>query len=90
MAAIIGGALRVTLGADTGQFEDLLKKAGSSLVSFGKITSGVAAGNLLAKAAEKMVVAMGDVVAATFRAIDAMDKMGKEAQKLGIRHGRVE
>lgn len=83
MAAVIG-SLRVVLGADTGSFEDGLKKAGSLLTSFGKITSGVAAGNLLAKAIEKTVAALADLVGATFHAIDAMDKMGKESQKIGV------
>lgn len=83
MAAIIG-ALRVTLGADTASFEDGLKKAGSGLKDFARNVATIAAGVGLEKIFEKVGESIGGMIKATFNAIEGMDKMGKEAQKLGI------
>lgn len=83
MAAIIG-ALRVSLGLDTGSYEDGLKKASSNFKAFGTNITTIAGGIQLSKILDKAIEALGDMAMATFKQIDAMDKMGKEAQKLGI------
>lgn len=82
MAAVIG-ALRVTLGADTGSFDDGLKQASGNLKSFANNITTIASGITLAKAFDKIIDAVGKMTFAVFDSIDAMDKMGKEAQKLG-------
>lgn len=73
------GALRVTLGLDSAQFEAGLKKSQASLSGFGKVaavgfaaaaTAAIAAGTALAFAGKK--------------AIDTADNMSKAAQKVGV------
>ena len=75
------GALRVVLGADTAKFEDGLKKAESGLAAFGKRMTEVAGGIKLAQAFDKIFDAVNKAI---FGTIDAIDTLGKSAQKFGV------
>src|SRR5262245_11989975 len=81
MADATIGALRVVLGADTGTFEDGLKRAQSSLGTFAKNVGTIAAGIGLERIIEKSVELAVHSVKEGFQRIDAI---GKEAQKTGI------
>src|SRR5262245_19519129 len=81
MADATIGALRVVLGADTGTFEDGLKRAQSSLSTFAKNVGTIAAGIGLERIIEKSVELAVHAVKEGFQRIDAI---GKEAQKTGI------
>src|SRR5262245_36394063 len=81
MADATIGSLRVVLGADTGTFEDGLKRAQSSLATFGKNVATIAAGIGLERIIEKSVELAVHAVKEGFQRIDAI---GKEAQKTGI------
>jgi len=81
MADATIGALRVVLGADTGTFEDGLKRAQSSLSTFAKSVGTIAAGIGLERIIEKSVESAVHAVKEGFQRIDAI---GKEAQKTGI------
>lgn len=73
------GALRVSLGLDSAQFEDGLKSAQNSLGKFGK-TAGVAVAAAVT-AATAAVTALGYAVKGV---IDYADEMDKAAQKFGV------
>lgn len=73
------GALKVSLGLDSAQFEDGLKSAQSSLGKFGK-TAGVAVAAAVT-AATAAVTALGVAVKGV---IDYADEMDKAAQKFGV------
>lgn len=73
------GALRVSLSADTAQFEAGLKSAQSSLAGFGKRLQGP----LLAVGAA-VAGAVAGITAGLKSAIDTADEMGKAAQKFGV------
>src|SRR5262245_672308 len=81
MADATIGALRVVLGADTGTFEDGLKRAEKLLGTFGKNVTTIASGIGLEKIVEKSVAAM---VGSITEGFERIDKIGKEAQKVGI------
>ena len=73
------GALHVALGIDSAQFEAGLKRAQSSLGSFGKVAAvGFAAAATAAVAAGSALAVMG------LRAIDSADGLSKAAQKAGV------
>jgi len=75
------GALRVVLGLDTAKFQDDLKKSQGLLGSFseavGKIAGGITVASLLEKAFDK-------IKESTLGAFEAIDQLGKTAQKVGI------
>lgn len=72
------GALRVSLGLDSAQFDTGLKAAQGKLSSFGKIAGLGLAG--LATAAAGAAVAVGAMVKSQ---LNAADELGKTAQKVG-------
>lgn len=71
------GALRVVLGADTASFEDGLKKAQSTLSTFGINLNKIIGGLTVAGALTAIEVAFK-------KAIDHADELGKAAQKIGV------
>src|SRR5262245_22849981 len=81
MADATIGALRVVLGADTGTFEDGLKKAESALGKFGTNVSTIAKGIGLEKIIEKSLTEAIGFVKDSFREIE---QIGQEAQKIGV------
>jgi TP901 family phage tail tape measure protein len=81
MASSIIGALRVVLGIDSASLDKGLKDAHSSLASFAKGASSIAAGIGLEKIIEK---AVDGFVHAVKQGFEAADQIGKSAQKIGI------
>lgn len=75
------GALRVVLGADTGQLEDGLKKGSESLKNFGRDVAAVAAGVGLEKFVEKVAESFTHLIK---QSIETADQMHKMSQKIGI------
>lgn len=75
------GALRVVLGADTAKFEDGLKSASSSLLSFGRQVLSIAGGIQLQKTLEQ---AVRSFAALTKSGLETADTMGKLAQRVGV------
>lgn len=73
------GALRVSLGLDSAQFEQGLKKAQANLGGFGKVASTAF------KAVSVAAIAAGAALGvATKHAIDHADELSKTAQKIGV------
>lgn len=79
MADATVGALKVSLGLDSAQFETGMKKAQGSLGGFSKFAAGAgaAAGVALVAAATAMGVAVK-------RVVDNVDELSKAAQKVGV------
>jgi hypothetical protein len=84
MADSIIGALRVVLGADTGSFEDGLKRAENQLSGFGKNIATIAAGIKLEKVIDAAIQGFKDAVVAIGLTVEEMDKLGKASQKIGV------
>jgi hypothetical protein len=81
MAESVIGALRVVLGLDTAKFQDDLKKSQGALAGFAKSVGTIAAGIGLEKLVEEGFAKLKEAI---FGTIEALDKLGKEAQKVGI------
>lgn len=75
------GALRVVLGADTATFEVGLKKAESSLSSFSKKVTTIAAGIGLERAFSSIVSGITSGMKSVF---NEADNIGKAAQRIGL------
>jgi hypothetical protein len=85
MADAIIGALRVVLGADTGAWEDGLKRAQSSADSFGSKVAAVFSGTVLAHAFEKVAELIKEQVIDPFKhGFETLEQFGSMAQKVGL------
>lgn len=73
------GALRVTLGLDSAQFEDGLKSAQGNLGKFGGTL-----GKTLNTLSNSVEIFTGKFIDGIAKALDAADEMGKAAQKFGV------
>lgn len=78
------GALRVVLGLDTGALEDGIKKATSSLGSFGKAVGTIATGIGLEHAFEKGLEIAKEFFEFVIQGFERIDQIGKTAQKTGL------
>jgi len=74
------GALRVVLGADTGQLEDGLKRGSDSLKSFARDAAAVATGVGLEKFVEKVAESFTHLIK---QSVETADQMNKMSQKVG-------
>lgn len=87
MPSSIIGALRVTLGLDSAQFEKGTKQATASLNRFEKSVGGIRTGlGTLTKSLATLGVALsvGTVIGATKRALEYAASLGETAQQLGV------